>query len=517
MLVPGDFERSMPLAARLVIAFGGLLAAAVACLGISASDARAQSRVTWTSNGPVYSAPRQRVRRIRQRLRNQAQRRQTRAVRTGETPTKKQAKVVLLPARSEQEDSAIQLVVSLGKQKLTVYRDGQPVGTSRISSGRSGYETPQGIFSIIQKRRHHYSNIYRGAPMPFMQRLTWSGIALHQGVVPGYRASHGCIRLPSSFARSLFGFTEQRTHVIVTGGDPSPQLISHPTLFQPTPVDARSATGAANTMPVRYALNTARDDAATTSSDAESSGEIVRNVAAAETQVSTGDPILDADVIEMQLHRQMMRASKSQSPLRILITRRSQREKVRHAQRLLLGFGYDPGPTDGLIGKQSVIAIRQFQEDEGIQTTGYPNPEFYQSLYRKAGITIEDPAYIYVRQDAEDIYNARIGLKNPRQPLGAHLLTVTEFDAANGLAAWSSTTVQPGDGFFRHIPGLSKDEREGLSAPSNAGPVLDRLIIPDHVRQKIQDLLTPGSSLIIADGGHSRETGQDTDFIVLTR
>ena len=90
------------------------------------------------------------------------------------------------------------IVVSLGKQTVSVYDNNQKIASSPISSGMAGHETPTGIFSILEKNRYHYSNLYGGAPMPFMNRITNSGVAMHEGVVPGYPASHGCIRLPGS-------------------------------------------------------------------------------------------------------------------------------------------------------------------------------------------------------------------------------------------------------------------------------------------------------------------------------
>lgn len=102
----------------------------------------------------------------------------------------------------------VTIVVSLQMQKAFVYRGDGLIGVSTVSSGKAGHETPTGTFEILQKRREHYSNLYDNAPMPFMQRLTWSGVALHGGRIPGYPASHGCIRLPNGFARNLFGVTQ---------------------------------------------------------------------------------------------------------------------------------------------------------------------------------------------------------------------------------------------------------------------------------------------------------------------
>jgi hypothetical protein len=147
----------------------------------------------------------------------------------------RQAVKKALPAAKGQ----LLIAVSLGSQRLTVYDDGVPIAHSPVSSGTVGHATPTGVFSIIQKNRHHRSNIYSGAPMPFMQRITWSGVALHAGVVPGYPASHGCIRLPNEFAARLWGMTRLGARVIIARDDVTPVAISHArlTLLQ-TPVMA---------------------------------------------------------------------------------------------------------------------------------------------------------------------------------------------------------------------------------------------------------------------------------------
>lgn len=110
------------------------------------------------------------------------------------------------------------MVVSLSTQRVIVYRNGIPIAVSTVSTGKAGKRTPAGVFTILQKRQFHRSNIYSNAPMPFMQRLTWTGIALHAGNLPGYPASHGCIRLPMAFARQLFDVTELGMTVVVTRG-----------------------------------------------------------------------------------------------------------------------------------------------------------------------------------------------------------------------------------------------------------------------------------------------------------
>lgn len=108
------------------------------------------------------------------------------------------------------------LVVNLDTQRAVLFRNGIPIAASTLSSGRSGYETPTGVFTILQKRIEHYSSTYDNAPMPYMQRLTWKGVAIHAGHLPGYPASHGCIRLPKEFARLLYGVTRLGMTVVVT-------------------------------------------------------------------------------------------------------------------------------------------------------------------------------------------------------------------------------------------------------------------------------------------------------------
>ena len=111
---------------------------------------------------------------------------------------------------------AVLVVVSIDDQLAYVYRNGVRIGTTTVSTGRPGYSTPTGVFQILQKKKMHHSNLYDDAPMPFMQRLTWDGVALHAGRIPGRPASHGCVRLPHAFAEKLFGVTYHGGTVVVT-------------------------------------------------------------------------------------------------------------------------------------------------------------------------------------------------------------------------------------------------------------------------------------------------------------
>jgi hypothetical protein len=123
--------------------------------------------------------------------------------------------------------------VDLSRQRATVYRNGVRIAVSTISSGRPGYETPTGVFTILQKDADHKSNIYNAAPMPFQQRLTWDGVALHAGGLPGYPESHGCVHLPYTFAKALFGITKLGATVVVQDGKADHVRSSAAGLIQP--------------------------------------------------------------------------------------------------------------------------------------------------------------------------------------------------------------------------------------------------------------------------------------------
>lgn len=129
------------------------------------------------------------------------------------------------------------MVVSLNEQRAYVYRNGVLIGATTVSTGRKGHETPTGVFTILQKDKDHHSTIYDSAPMPYMQRLTWGGVALHAGGLPGYPESHGCVHLPSEFARLLFEMSTMGMTVVIAAEAGEPSRVVHPGLI--TPVDAK--------------------------------------------------------------------------------------------------------------------------------------------------------------------------------------------------------------------------------------------------------------------------------------
>ena len=166
----------------------------------------------WQDSEPGYSRPAPPAQPRRQRVRKQS----TGKAAEKETGAKPQGPLII--------------AISIDQQKVRVYDANGFFAESPVSTGMKGHSTPMGVFSIIQKHKLHHSNIYSGAPMPFMQRITWSGVAMHAGVLPGYPASHGCIRMPAAFAQKMWNWTKMGARVIVTPGEMSPANFTHPLL-----------------------------------------------------------------------------------------------------------------------------------------------------------------------------------------------------------------------------------------------------------------------------------------------
>ncbi|NND49121.1 MAG: L,D-transpeptidase family protein, partial [Rhizobiales bacterium] len=327
-----------------------------------------------------------------------------------------------------------------------------------VSSGKKGHSTPSGIYSILQKRKWHRSNLYSAAPMPFMQRITWSGLALHAGRLPGYAASHGCIRLPDKFARKLFTMTGLGADVVVSDEAVKPRPIEHGFLFQPRAVQ----------QPDEMLV-------------AELGGPVT---AATGGLGQTGlAPAADE-----------LASERSRSPLRILITRRTAREKMMDLQSLLAELGHDPGEIDGYLGGNTGAAIQSFQRASDLRPTGMVSDELIDALYQTAGRDkIEH--HLYVRQDHRPLFDVPVLLTAPQAPLGTHVFTAMPFGDDAEKASWTALS-------------LSGDEAAGAEA------ALSRIAVSATIRRRISDLLTPASTVVISDHGLGRETGKGTDFIV---
>jgi lipoprotein-anchoring transpeptidase ErfK/SrfK len=180
-------------------------------------------------------------------------------------PRGHQAKKIQVPEKeSAKPQGPLIIAISIEKQSLKIYDANGFFAATPISTGMKGHPTPMGVFSIIQKHKLHHSNIYSGAPMPFMQRITWSGVAMHAGVLPGYPASHGCIRMPMAFAVKMWNWTRMGARVVVTPGEITPASLSHPLLAaqKVVPQPAAASEPQTDTPPAAKADKAAAADAA---------------------------------------------------------------------------------------------------------------------------------------------------------------------------------------------------------------------------------------------------------------
>ena len=170
-----------------------------------------------------------------------------------------------------------QIVIAIASQQLLLYGQDGLIGRASISTGMPGHPTPTGVFTVLSKARWHESNIYSGAPMPWMQRITWSGIAMHEGPRPGYPASHGCIRLPGDFAVRMYHTTKVGVRVIVTREPVAPEPIASAKLFEPAPpeakADAKPVTVAANGDAAAHMTFAAKTSSAKPAAKSDASGD----------------------------------------------------------------------------------------------------------------------------------------------------------------------------------------------------------------------------------------------------
>lgn len=374
----------------------------------------------------------------------------------------------------------LQIVVSREQQSLVVYDGDTVVATSKVSTGKAGHATPTGIFSILEKRRRHESNIYSNAPMPFMQRLTWSGIALHgSNHVPDYPASHGCVRLPSKFAASLFKMTGYGMHVVISDRQIAPVEIAHEMLFQPS--QSRPQGPALSDVPLRPAI-----------------GEFNRSAVEVAMTDKRPSPVA---------------SDEAKAPIRILITRRGTQESVRDLQTLLNTLGYDAGLPDGFSGPATAAAIEAFQRAEALPVDGKITPELIEAVFRKAGRSAPLNGVLRVRRQFQPLFEAEIAIAEPEMALGTHLLQFQDLDTKTGQGKWFGMSLE------NKLPKTTK-KRLGITEegePDTLERTLSRITVPEDVRERLAGLLANGSSLSITDTESGLETGKGTDFITVTR
>ena len=324
----------------------------------------------------------------------------------------------------------LQVIISIADQKISVYDDGKLVARSSVSTGVPGHPTPVGVFSVIGKELWHRSNIYSAAPMPYMQRITWSGIALHAGVLPGHPASHGCIRLAKDFAVRLWHLTKRGTRVIIAPNNVDPVQIASPRLFS-KPKTASSSQESSTDAPAGKGITTIPSTPAA----------LVPN-------------------------------AQSQDGTNLL-------------------------PVTGVAPQKKMVPISVF-------------------VSRKL-------SRIFVRQRFTSLFDAPIRIENPDEPLGTHVFTLSEPQDEGASSRWNAVSI-PSTSYDGATGSNKKPDApaQGIGGvvrtdppPDDANASLDRIEIPQDIVGRISQLLTPGSSVIVSDYGLSRETGNDTDFIVV--
>jgi len=344
-----------------------------------------------------------------------------------------------------------QVIVSIASQRIYLYGAEGLIAQSKVSTGMRGHTTPSGVFSVLEKSRYHRSNIYSGAPMPMMQRLTWSGIALHEGVLPGYPASHGCIRMNREFATLLWNTTQKGARIIVGKSEiDAPAPISNAKLFSPIAKPAETIS-AATSLAKKLAPEEIKALAVSANDDAEAQR--------AEAQPVEPAPIETAADV-----------------------------------RLSAPAAYK---APALPARKGTIAA---------------------FISRKTG-------KLHVRYAMEPLFEVPIEIKDKDRLIGTHVFTAIEAGEDGKEMSWQSVSipthpeamVERRRSTRNKIADLADKPALPDSGPQTAADALSRIEIPKEAYQRIGELLTPGASLTISDYGISNETGEGTDFVVLTR
>ena len=448
---------------------------------------------------------------------------------------------------------AMLAVVSIRDQRISVYDAHGGTIRARVSSGQTEYETPVGVYSILQKNRDHYSNLYDDAQMPFMQRLTWSGIALHAGALPGYPASHGCVRMPYTFAEQLFPQSKIGTRVIVARDDVAPIEISHAKLWKPTvpaakpiatpiayeqtenpaPVDAPYRPDLTNWPERKALLDEFLPDAKAKTADAEAlapaaeelqktvktktsakakTAKAVKSAERAKTKADSWNEAAIRAVEKGKTDSARKRAEKNASQAATAATKAQ--ERLTKAQE-----------EDATADAELKTATDAYNEAEGKRAVAAA------AALEARGKTLPVSVFVslqtqrvYIRQGHEQVLEAPVTIANPEVPIGTHVFTAVDYMGSGDDVRWFATTLRPraaddfDDPYYDRYDRRKKHSTSAAPPPTEIGPVtaaLDRVTFSPEVQARVSQYVWPGSSLIISDEAASKETGNATDFVVL--
>jgi hypothetical protein len=402
---------------------------------------------------------------------------------------------------------AIMAIVSLSDQRITVYDADGWILRAPVSSGSKGRETPAGIFSVIQKNAEHYSNLYDDAYMPHMQRITWSGIALHGGPLPGYPASHGCVRMPFEFAARLFDTTAMGMRVIVAPTDVAPVEIAHPVLFQPKPGAAALAAArkaeaeeaARKATQGRLAAGTARREAA----QAMMPVRVAENLRVrAEAQLAAAETTIGSAITAEA--KQQAEDAKAQAAARI-----AELQAQWEAARAELQPKLDAATT----AREAAAGLE-------IARAAATEAARQVALEPVSVLISRKTQRLYVRQAFTPIFEGPVTIADLDSPMGTHVFTAIESTGSDTNLRWSVVSLAGGppagtiarQGRVRGS--IGRDVEPTPTDPNHAKAALDRIVIPQDALDRIAGV-APRSSLIVTDEAPSSETSKGTDFIVL--
>jgi lipoprotein-anchoring transpeptidase ErfK/SrfK len=416
------------------------------------------------------------------------------------------------PAFGAMPKGPLQIVVSIGSQRVTLYSGGVHVAQGPVSTGIPGKPTPMGVFSIIEKDRYHHSNLYSNAPMPYMERITWSGVALHEGPLPGYPASHGCIRMTHDFAARLWVVAKLGVRVVVARNDPVPTEFSDPHLFVPKAKPAAPAeagnepaqrSGSLDPVKVAQAAANTGNDAQGVAVPALPANELRGPVAPA-GEPAVGVPSTSVGATPDAGATPAAPAAAAPAPV-VTEVKSDAADPPKPAPDAA-----DPpksAPTPPSPRNRAAAAAQQPPKQSG---------EVAVFISRKE-------KKLFVRQGFVPLFDVPVTIENPDQPLGTHVFTAMAYTSDGAAMRWNvmSMPAEPARALAPKIRSKKEKAPPAKSAefypPQTPAQALDRIQIPQEAMDRIGEIMGPGTSLVISDEGLGRETGRGTDFIVLTR
>lgn len=474
----------------------------------------------------------------------QPQRREIRRPPAVPTAVRKETKVDETTLK-RQVAQPLMAIVSISDQRITVYDANGRILRAPVSSGTTGYESPVGIFKILQKNRDHVSNIYEGAAMPFMQRITWSGIALHAGALPGYPASHGCVRLPYKFAENLFELTEKGMRVVVVRNDMSPVDISHPALFSPPISRPLVASAPLPAVGPDQPMRLGASDVSTPDADALTYFDKLKAIAdtkAAEAEAANRT----ADAARLRANRLNAEAARDAKFLRgAEYVKTNLEAQLRYAETLRAAAN---NPAAIARADQAVVGARKRLDDANARLAAIlaqPKVEAAEAAKKEAAALDEarkraveeakaaqrkltpisvlisrKTQRLYVRQLNEPVLETAVVIRDADKPIGTTLFTALGYNKDGSGVRWNAVAM--------YAKGMAPDPAKPLvrraviktpeptpTSADDAKAVLDRIEIPEEARRLISEVVAPGSSLIVSDEPASTETGGGTDFIMV--